>query len=341
MPSWLGTLEKKLESFAKEGGANQMFRLFLSAEPRDEIPIGILEKCIKLTNEPPAGLKANMKRAWTFFPREEVEEKDPRIKSILFGLCFFHSCLIERRRFGPKGWNMIYPFSIGDLRDSYFVLCKNVESNVSGKLPWADLKFIIGEIMYGGHIVDNWDRLLCNAYLDGLMDAGLCMDEFELLPFVDGKGISLKTPPQVSFEKYLEHIDTTCPTETSMFYGLHTNSEIGLGTQQCEFMFEMLLELIPRDDSAGSGDSGDKQRNDEMYISKCLEDWNIKDKIFSLVDIKDKISGEKDPYQNVFLQECEAMNYLLEEINRSLVELKQGIKGVLTISERMEDLQNA
>lgn len=43
MPSWLGTLEKKLESFAKEGGANQMFRLFLSAEPRDEIPIGILE----------------------------------------------------------------------------------------------------------------------------------------------------------------------------------------------------------------------------------------------------------------------------------------------------------
>jgi len=222
---------------------------------------------------------------------------------------------------------MVYPFSIGDLRDSYFVLCKNVESNVSGKLPWADLKFIIGEIMYGGHIVDNWDRLLCNAYLDGLMDAGLCMDEFELLPFVDGKGISLKTPPQVSFEKYLEHIDTTCPAETSMFYGLHTNSEIGLGTQQCDFMFEMLLELIPRDDSAGQGDGGDKQRNDEMYISKVLEDWNLKDKIFSLVDIKDKISGEKDPYQNVFLQECEAMNYLLEEINRSLVELKQGIKG--------------
>jgi len=92
-------------------------------------------------------------------------------------------------------------------------------------------------------------------------------------------------------------------------------------------MFEMLLELIPREETAG-GDSGDKQRNDEMYISKVLEDWNIKDKIFSLVDIKDKISGEKDPYQNVFLQECEAMNYLLEEINRSLVELKQGIKGV-------------
>jgi dynein heavy chain len=32
--------------------------------------------------------------------------------------------MIERRRFGPKGWNMSYPFSIGDLRDSYLVLNK-------------------------------------------------------------------------------------------------------------------------------------------------------------------------------------------------------------------------
>lgn len=173
------------------------------------------------------------------------------------------------------------------------------------------------------------------------MEGGLTMDEFELLPFVEGKGISLKTPPQVSFEKYLEHIDTTCPPETAMMYGLHTNAEIGLGTQQCEFMFEMLLELMPRDDSASSGEGGDKQRNDEMYISKVIGDWNIKEKMFVLVDIKDKISGEKSPYQNVFLQECEAMNYLLEEINRSLVELEQGLKGILTISERMEALQNA
>lgn len=339
MPSWLPTLEKKLEAYAKEGGSNQYFRLFLSAEPSNAIPIGILERCIKLTNEPPAGLKANMKRAWTYFPKEEVEEKDPRVKSVLFGLCYFHSCLIERRRFGPKGWNMFYPFSIGDLRDSYFVLCKNVENNVSGKLPWDDLKFIIGEIMYGGHIVDNWDRELCNAYLVGLMDNGLTMDEFELLPFVEGKGISLKTPPQVSFEKYLEHMDT-CPAESALMYGLHTNAEIGLGTQQCEYMFEMLVELMPKDDSAG-GDKEGGQRNDEMYISKIIGDVNIKDKIFSLVDIKDKISGEKGPYQNVFLQECEYMNYLIEEINRSLVELEQGIKGILTISEKMEDLQNA
>jgi dynein heavy chain len=59
------------------------------------------------------------------------------VKSILFGLCFFHSTVIERRRFGPKGWNMMYPFSMGDLRDSYLVLNRYMESNTgSSKVPF-------------------------------------------------------------------------------------------------------------------------------------------------------------------------------------------------------------
>jgi hypothetical protein len=63
-----------------------------------------------------------MKRAWYYFSKEEIEDKDAKIKSILFALCYFHSIVIERRRFGPKGWNMMYPFNMGDLRDSYLVM---------------------------------------------------------------------------------------------------------------------------------------------------------------------------------------------------------------------------
>jgi len=32
-------------------------------------------------------------------------------------------------------------------------------------VPWDDLRYIFGEIMYGGHIVEDWDRRLANAYL--------------------------------------------------------------------------------------------------------------------------------------------------------------------------------
>jgi len=345
MPKWLIELEKKLDQFAQDAGsANQNFRLFLSAEPSVDIPIGILERCIKLTNEPPAGLKANMKRAWTSFRKEDIEDRDPRVKTILFALCYFHSTVLERRKFGPKGWNMFYPFNAGDLRDSANVLNKYFEGNI-GKIPWDDLTYIFGEIMYGGHIVDDWDRRLCRNYLEHFMSDNL-LDELELFPFVDGKTVSFRCPTPRPYDKYLEYLEQTLTQETPIGYGLHPNAEIGFRTTQCENLFSVLLELQPKDSGSSSGgDEGASQirsKNEIVsdVIRQVLEDMNLKEKIFNLEDIRTKID-EVGPYQNVFLQECEYMNYLLLEIIRSLEEVDQGFKGLLTISDQMEQLIDA
>ena len=254
MPKWLIELEKKLDQFAQDaGGTNANFRLFLSAEPSTGIPIGLLDRCIKLTNEPPAGLKANMKRAWSSFRKEEIEERDPRNKTILFALCYFHSTLLERRKFGAKGWNMFYPFNAGDLRDSSNVLNKTFEG-ATGKIPWADLSYIFGEIMYGGHIVDDWDRRLCKSYLEHFMNDGL-LDELDLFPYVEGKGISFRCPTARPYDKYIEYIEQTIAAETPLAYGLHPNAEIGFRTTQCDYLFSILLELQPKETTKSSSSS--------------------------------------------------------------------------------------
>jgi len=64
MPVWLLELEKILDAQKGDSSGNSEFRLFLSADPSKGVPISILDRSIKITNEPPAGLKNNMLRAW-------------------------------------------------------------------------------------------------------------------------------------------------------------------------------------------------------------------------------------------------------------------------------------
>ncbi len=120
MPSFLKDLEDKLAVYSV-AGSHANFRLFLTSDPSKEIPIGLIERSIKLTNEPPAGMKANLLRAFGFFQPAEFDFQDNKLKTILFALSYFHAVMVERRKFGPKGWNAHYNFSIGDLRDSALV----------------------------------------------------------------------------------------------------------------------------------------------------------------------------------------------------------------------------
>lgn len=65
-------------------GAHADFRLFLSAEPPPSLerglPISLLKNSIKLTNEPPQGMHANLNRAFTNFTDEMVRALFPSRK---------------------------------------------------------------------------------------------------------------------------------------------------------------------------------------------------------------------------------------------------------------------
>lgn len=335
MPRWLVELEKVLDQMALDGGIHDEFRLFLSSDPSSGIPVGLLSRSIKLTDEPPTGLKANLKRALSSFSAEEFDEMDSRTRGMLFGLCHFHAIMLERKKFGAQGFNMMYPFASGDLLASAVVLRNYMESAAS--TPWADLRYLFGQIMYGGHIVNDFDRLLCMTYLEYFMRDEL-LDELEMFPYVSpSANQSFKAPSPTGLPQYLEYIDEKLTTESPLAFGMHPNAEIGFRTENTRQLFMVIQELQPADSSGGEG-AQSIQHVAGAIMQDLLEeyrDWSIDvENVRSLMD-------EPGPYQTVFLQECEAMNGLVQEIVRSLAELELGIQGELTMSEAMETLMQS
>jgi len=344
MPSWCCDLEKRLDAYAAEN-SHPNFRLFLSADPSPGIPIGLLERSVKLTNEPPQGLLANLRRSFALFSREDFEERDSKIKSILFALCHFHSLMLERKKFGPLGYNMNYPFSNGDLRDSASVLYNYLEGSTAVKIPWEDLRYIFGEIMYGGHIVDDWDRRMCEKYLSYFLKDDI-LDEMELVPYGDGL-LSWKTPGPSTHEKYIEHIETM-PPESPLFFGMHPNAEINFRTVQCHKIFGLLQTLQPKGGPASPTEEAADEHGVKMSPMRFAEEMcteildEVRQVIFAVEDTSRSLTDEeKGPYQFVFLQECDCMNGLVYEMVRGLNELQEGFKGELTMSEQMEQLAEA
>ena len=336
MPRWLVELEKKLDQFAEEG-SHERFRVFLTSEAAPSIPIGILNRSIKLTNEPPTGLKANLKRAFNMFSPEYINEIDSKMRAILFGLCHFHAVMIERKKFGPMGFNMSYPFSLGDLRDSAVCLSNYME-NSPPKIPWEDLRYIFGQIMYGGHIVNDFDRLICVTYLEHFMRDEL-LDEMEMFPFNKDEDASFISPSPTTYDRYIEHIDEKLKGDTPVAFGLHPNAEIGFRTAQSEYLFRTLQDLQPRE-AAGEGEEAKSpQQIAEQVMQDILDMFG--DVSFDLEDVAASVEGERGPFQNVLLLELEQMNILLGEMRRSLEELGQGFEGLLTMTDSMEELKDS
>lgn len=49
-------------------------------------------------------------------------------------------------------------------------------------MPFDDLRYLFGEIMYGGHITDDWDRRLCRTYLEEYIRPEMMEGELFLAP---------------------------------------------------------------------------------------------------------------------------------------------------------------
>jgi len=73
---------------------DKMFRLWLTTNPTDKFPLGILQKSLKVVTEPPDGLGQNIKQTYAKLS-EEIFLECPKaeFKPLLYVLSFFHAVI--------------------------------------------------------------------------------------------------------------------------------------------------------------------------------------------------------------------------------------------------------
>jgi len=81
----MGDMESIVESLSDS--VHKDFRLWLTSMPTEGFPISVLQNSVKMTIEPPQGLKANLKKSYSVMDDKELSDckKVDVFKKLLFG----------------------------------------------------------------------------------------------------------------------------------------------------------------------------------------------------------------------------------------------------------------
>lgn len=273
-----------------------------------------------------------MIRAYAGMNNDEFEsnKKSPEYKKLLFGLCFFNALILERRKYGPLGWNIPYQFSASDLKISQSQLFQFLE--FYDDIPWDALRYMVAEANYGGRVTDPMDRRCINVILSDYYTPEILDNAYRFS--ASGK---YYVPAEGELSIYQDFIDENFPTnDLTEVFGLHDNADITSAISDTNTLMETCLSLLPRA-TGGGGKSQDEILQDmaKEMLEKLPHNFDL-ERVIKMHPIK-----YEESMNTVLQQELMRFNKLITQVHSSLINIGKAIKGEIVMSTELEDLSNS
>ncbi|KAE8738437.1 hypothetical protein FOCC_FOCC016088 [Frankliniella occidentalis] len=312
------------------------FRLWLTSYPSAAFPAALLQNGVKMTNEPPTGLQQNLLRAYLSEPVRDPEffegcpGKDRVFVKLLYGICFFHAVIQERRKFGPIGWNIPYGFNESDFAISVRQLQMFI--NEYEQVPYQAISYLTGECNYGGRVTDDWDRRSLVVILANFINDGVVLDANYV--FCPG-GAQYGLPRKNDYREYLRHVEALPTLPPPEVYGLHANAGMTKDLQATRALVDAMLSVQGQVAVEGG-------QTDQVLLTIAGDILAKLPKAFDLELAAQRFPvSYKESMNTVLVQEMERFNRLVDVVRRSLEELQRAVRGLIVMSPELDAVASA